>query len=141
MCAIRSLVCYGEVSGGGSSQADAEAAYIQPLLPDSIHLYVHVPITIMTDEMKASASKLRNPVFRLRRPLYGWSRSGNIWEKHLAETLMSLDKQTEQELENKINVIRNTGCWTPLENWPQTFWKCNAEGNIVMLTVFCNGRT
>ena len=95
MCAIRSVIAYGELSKGGSSQADAEAAYIQPRLPEDIHFYVHVPATIMVDGMKLSASKCNCPVLRLRRPLYGWSRSGNVWEKHLAETLMSLDSNTK----------------------------------------------
>ena len=108
MCAIRSVVAYGEVSKGGSSQADAEAAYIQPRLPEDIQFFVHVPPTIMTEEMKLSASKLRNPVFRLRRPLYGWSRSGNIWEKHLAETLMSFDSNTEQQMLETLNKVRKT---------------------------------
>jgi hypothetical protein len=98
MCAIRSLVAYGEVSGGGSSQADAEAAYIQPRLPEDIRFYVRIPQTLMTDEMKQSVKGMFNPVFRLRRPLYGWSRSGNIWEKRLAETLQSLDEATEQNM-------------------------------------------
>ena len=136
MCAIRSIVCYGEVSKGGSSQADAEAAYIQPRLSDDIQFYLHVPVTIMTDEMKHRASLMRNPVFRLRRPLYGWSRSGNIWEKHLAETLMSLDKQAEDNMLNTLNTIRKDGSWMPVEHWPQTFWKRNQKGEVIMLTVY-----
>ena len=42
MSAIRSVIAFGEM-GGGSSQSDAEAAYIQPLSPDDIHLYVSIP--------------------------------------------------------------------------------------------------
>ena len=136
MCAIRSIVCYGEVSGGGSSQADAEAAYIQPLLPDDIHFYLHIPHTIMTPEMKQSIVSMRNPVFRLRRPLYGWSRSGNIWEKHLAETLMSLDQQTECNMLQTLNKVSKDGSWTPIESWPNTFWKRNQKGQVIMLTVY-----
>ena len=43
MCAIRSIVAYGEVSNGGSSQADAEAAYIQPRLPDNTNFISMFP--------------------------------------------------------------------------------------------------
>ena len=136
MCAIRSLVAYGELSGGGSSSSDAEAAYIQPLLPDDVVLYVVVPPSLQTPEMIEKCSKLRNPVFRLRRPLYGWSRSGNIWEKHLAETLQSLDEATERQLEHVLNKLQNTTKWKPVENWPQTFWKRNKHDEIVMLTVY-----
>ena len=120
MCAIRSLIAYGEVSGGGSSQADAEAAYIQPRLPEDIRFYVRIPQTLMTDEMKQSVKGMFNPVFRLRRPLYGWSRSGNIWEKHLAETLQSLDEATEQQMVQVLNTVRRDSSWKAVENWPQT---------------------
>ena len=81
MAVIRSVLAYGELSGGGSSQADAEQAYIQPLLPDDIKFFLTIPSHLMTAEMKTLAASMYDPVFRLRRPLYGWSRSGNIWEK------------------------------------------------------------
>ena len=42
MTAIRSVVAFGEMHGGSTS-ADAEASYIQPLLPDEVHLYVTIP--------------------------------------------------------------------------------------------------
>ena len=32
--------------------------------------------------------------------------------------------------------IRNQGSWTPIENWPQTFYKRNRAGKIVVLTVY-----
>ena len=90
----------------------------------------------MTEEMKLSAGKLRNPAFRLKRPLYGWSRSGNIWEKYLAETLMSLDSNTEQQMLETLNKVRKTGSWKPVDCWPQTFWKHNANGQVIILTVY-----
>jgi hypothetical protein len=50
-----------------------------------------VPPDMQTEQMKIPCSKIRGtPVFRLRRPLYGWSRSGNIWEHHLADTLKQI---------------------------------------------------
>ena len=45
MCAIRSVVAYGEVSKGGSLQADAEAEYIQPRLPETYNfMYMFLPL-------------------------------------------------------------------------------------------------
>jgi hypothetical protein len=134
MTAIRTAIAYGQVSGGGSSTADAEAAYIQPLLPDDVHMFITVPDELMTTEMRAKARLLRRPVFRLRRPLYGWSRSGNIWEKHLKKTLEELDKQTEKQF--RETVAKVTKHWTPVPEWPQTFWKIGAAGKPVILTVY-----
>ena len=94
MTAIRSVVAFGEMHGGSTS-ADAEAAYIPPLLPDEVHLYVTIPDSLLTPAVRASCCTVSRPVFRLRRPLYGWSRSGNIWEKHLSDTLQALDNNYE----------------------------------------------
>ena len=74
--AIRSVVAFGEMHGGITS-AYAEAAYIQPLLPDDIQLCVTIPDSLLTPAMKAACLKVPRPVFRLRRPLYGWSRSAS----------------------------------------------------------------
>jgi hypothetical protein len=136
MVAIRSVIGYGELSEGGSSTADAEQAYIQPLLPEDVVLYVFIPDSLMTEEMKAAARKLRCPVFRLRRPLCGWSRSGNIWEKHLTDALLALDEQTEREFQNTLNKIQQSTRWKPVPDWPQTYWKQNKFGQVVMLTVY-----
>ena len=99
MCAIRSAVAFGEL-GGGSSQSDAEAAYIQPLLPYEVELFVSIPPSMLTNEMKNAQIGMHFPVYRLRRPLYGWSRSGNIWQRYLAETLQSLDLKSETQFED-----------------------------------------
>jgi len=53
----------------------------------------------------------------------------------LAETLQSLDEQTEKQLQDTLNKLQATK-WKPVENWPQTFWKRNQQGRIVMLTVY-----
>ncbi len=86
MTCIRSVLAYGHLSGGETSQADAEQAFIQPLLDESDHMFIFVPPEMQTIEMKNNCIGVSNPVFRLRRPLYGWSRSGNIWESHLSNT-------------------------------------------------------
>ncbi len=69
----------------GKHQADAEQAFIQPLLDDDVHMYIFVPAEMRTIEMRQNCRNVINSVFRLRRPLYGWSRSGNIWESHLSK--------------------------------------------------------
>ena len=90
MTCIRSVLAYGHLSGGETSQADAEQAFIQPLLDDSVHMFIFVPPEMQTIEMRNNCKNVINPVFRLRRPLYGWSRSGNIWESHLSNTLINI---------------------------------------------------
>ena len=90
MTCIRSVLAYGHLSGGETSQADAEQAFIQPLLDESVHMFIFVPPEMQTIEMKNNCKNIINPVFRLRRPLYGWSRSGNIWESHLSNTLINI---------------------------------------------------
>jgi hypothetical protein len=96
MACIRSTTAFGQLSGGGSSQSDAEQAYIQPWLKEDEIIFTHVPEELQTDKMRESAMMCRNPVFRLRKPLYGWSRSGNIWEKHLSDTLPSAQRRSRK---------------------------------------------
>ena len=82
MVCVRPVIAYGQVTNSGSTQADAEQAFIQPLLPDDECIHTHIPQDIIDGhpDLKASIVGVHDPVFRLRRPLYGWSRSGNIWE-------------------------------------------------------------
>ena len=122
MICIRSVMSYGHLSGGETSRADAEQAFIQPLLDDSVHMFIFIPKELQTAEMIANSIGINNPVFRLRRPLYGWSRSGNIWEQHLASSLESIKYGKDS--------------WKPVEHWPQTFWKIGNKGKVVMLTVY-----
>ena len=117
MTCIRSVIAYGQASNGECSQADAEQAFIQPLLDESVHMFIFIPPDMWTDEMRKNAKGIINPVFRLRRPLYGWSRSGNIWEHHLADTLKSIKHSPIK------GVTNGKDSWKPVEHWPQTFWK------------------
>ena len=126
MTCIRSVLAYGHLSGGETSQADAEQAFIQPLLDESVHMYIFVPPEMQTIEMKQNCKNVFNPVFRLRRPLYGWSRSGNIWESHLANTLQNIKHDKKNGNDN----------WKAVEHWPQTFWKIGSKGKPVILTVY-----
>jgi hypothetical protein len=104
MSCIRSVIAYGHLTGGEVSQADAEQAFIQPLLADDIRMYIFIPPDMWSDKMRMLSKGIVNPVFRLRRPPYGWSRSGNIWGTHLAESLGQLG-------------------WKPVDGWSQTFTK------------------
>ena len=90
MACIRSVISYAQLSGGTVSQADARQAYIQPKLEDDVYIFVTIPEEMWNDELRKQAEGVNNPVFRLRRPLYGWSRSGNIWEGHLDAQLKSI---------------------------------------------------
>ena len=80
--------------------------------------------------MRDNCVGVKNPVFRLRRPLYGWSRSGNIWEHHLAETLKSIP---HKELGGVWN---GKDRWKTVDGWPQTFWKFGTKGKPMVLTVY-----
>ena len=130
MTCIRSVFAYGHLSGGECSQADAEQAFIQPLLSDDVHMYIFIPQDMWTDNMRKHAVGVHNPVFRLRRPLYGWSRSGNIWESHLAESLMNIKHQTIDGITN------GKDHWKPVEGCSQTYWKIGTKGKPIILTVY-----
>ena len=111
MVCTRSVIAYGQITNSGSTQADAEQAFIQPLLPDDEYIYIYIPQEIIDGhpDLQSAVKGVSNPVFRLRRPLYGWSRSGNIWENHVSEHLKSIKFGTDS--------------WKAFDTWPQTFWK------------------
>ena len=104
MTCIRSVLAYGHLSGGETSQADAEQAFLQPLLDESVHMCIFVPPEMPTLEMKKNCRNVANLVFRLRRPLCGWSRSGNIWESQLPNTLMSLKHDGKNGNDSQLNI-------------------------------------
>jgi hypothetical protein len=81
---------------------------------------------MQNEQMRQNSIGISNPVFRLRRPLYGWSRSGNIWESHLSDSLVSI----------KHDGVNGNDYWKPVEHWPQTFWKLGAKGKVIILTVY-----
>ena len=76
--------------------------------------------------MREQAKGINNPVFRLRRPLYGWSRSGNIWESHLDAQLKSIQHDGSNGKDS----------WKIVPEWPQTYWKIGSKGKPVILTVY-----
>ena len=58
-----------------------------------------------------------NLVWKLRRPLYGLSISGKLWENYLKESLGKLG-------------------WTPIPEWPQTFKKVRpGTGHVALRTL------
>ncbi len=77
MSCIRSAVSYGALFpnadpelDGSATTADAEQAYIQRKLEPGDNLFIHVPRDLWTPEMIRSAKGMKEPVFRLLRPLY-----------------------------------------------------------------------
>ena len=62
----------------------------------------------------------------MRRPLYGWSRSGNIWESHLDAQLKSI----------KHDGLNGKDVWKSVPEWPQTYWKIGSKGKPIILTVY-----
>eukprot|EP00971_Amphidinium_carterae_P336050 6472207-Amphidinium_carterae.2 len=118
MAAIRSVISHGILAGGTATQADGEQAFTQPLLPDDVEIWAHIPAGLQTPEQRDRASHLRNPVFRLLRPLYGWTCSGKLCEEHLDKCLKDVG-------------------WTPVEGWPQTYTKKKKkDGSILALAVY-----
>jgi len=116
MACIRSVVTFGQLTGSGSSSADAEQAYIQPLLPENEVIFVHIPADLQSPAMKRACVGIVEPVFRLLRPLYGLPRSGNIWEKYVAEKLKTIN-------------------WARIPEWPQTYFKDGPKGRMI-LTIY-----
>ena len=116
MQAIRSTVAYGslhpkaknEIDDAEATQADAEQAYIQRKLEPGENLFVVIPKELWTPAMIESAKGIEDPVFRLLRPLYGWARSGNLWEKHLDETLTTMLSTEDREKVNKQSIELQT---------------------------------
>jgi hypothetical protein len=157
MGCIRSSVTYGSLFphedpnlDGSSTVADAEQAYIQRTLEPDENLFVIVPKEMWTPKMHQSAIGIDDPVFRLLRPLYGWSRSGNLWEKHLSETVQTMLSEEERSKINAESIalqsietaretcrrIEGKDGWVPLDGWPQTFYKLGSLGKPIILTVY-----
>ena len=117
MAGIRVVHAYGMLTGSGTTSVDAEQAFIQPLMPEDEIIYIYLPENMWSPEFRSKCSGMRTPVVRLRRPLYGWKRSGNIWEHYLQDQLVS-DK------------------WFPVPDWPQMFWKIGTAGKPVVLAIY-----
>ncbi len=43
-----SVIAYGQITNSGTTQADAEQAFIQPLLPNDEYIYIYIYIYIYT---------------------------------------------------------------------------------------------
>ena len=95
-------------------------------------MYIFVPYEMQTAEVRKNSIGVSDPVFRLRRPLYGWSRSGNIWENHLADSLKAIEHNGTTDKHGKDQ-------WKPVEHWPRTFWEIGNKGKVIMLTVYVAG--
>jgi hypothetical protein len=87
---MKSVLAYGDISGGSSSQAD-ERIYTASLLPDDI-VHLSIPSHLWWRMRWKKACRI---YLRPRQTPLGGNRSGSIWEKH-PWTLGRLDFQTEQ---------------------------------------------
>eukprot|EP00971_Amphidinium_carterae_P352932 6492774-Amphidinium_carterae.4 len=116
MAAIRAVIAHGLIQGETATQADGEQAFTQPLLPETVEIWAYIPPELQTDEQRKMASEMKDPVFRLLRPLYGWTCSGKLWEEHLDKALKRCD-------------------WSSVEGWPQTYTK-TVNGNVLALSVY-----
>jgi len=65
------------------------------------------------DEMAAAAKHLKNPVWLLRRPIYGLSCSGKLWQQHFEDAVTSIG-------------------WKRVPDQPQCFYKDHAAGRCLM---------
>jgi hypothetical protein len=97
MCAYRLCLANGHKPGCLTEQADAEAAYVQCDLKGT-HTFVVLPPELQTEAER----KMRNPVRRLHKSLYGHPDSGSFWEEHCAERLLSVG-------------------FTPIDEWSSCF--------------------
>ena len=157
MACIRSVAGYGclfpnkqDIDDGNATVADAEQAYIQRKLPEDVNMYLYIPRELWTPKMIESARGISDPVFRLLRPLYGWQRSGALWEKHLEESLITMKTEDERALVNHESIqlqaietqrmlcesIEGKDGWTPVPGWPQTFIKQGPLKKPIILTVY-----
>jgi len=117
MSAVRSLISYGLLSAadeaGGSSTSDAEAAFVQPLLPEDVWIFVVIIEELLTPKMVATLKRLglssKQVTWRLRRPLYGLACAGWYWEKYLDSKLQSIG-------------------FSSVPNWPQTWVRPTPRG-------------
>jgi hypothetical protein len=125
MSAIRMLLAYGLASSpegdSGTSTADAEQAFVQPMLPDSELVFVQIPDHLLTVAMREALAKANlvnsKATWRLRRPLYGLSCAGVYWERHLSLQLSKIGFQ-------------------PVEGWPQTWSRRLPCGSVQLLTSY-----
>ena len=85
-----------------------------------------IPREMWNQDMQTLGEGVHDPVFRLRRPLYGWSRSGNIWEGHLDQQLKSITHDGQNGKDQ----------WKNVPHWPQTYYKTGSQGKPIILTVY-----
>jgi len=88
---MRSLITWSLSQDVPPMLADAVQAYVQASLPDSYECYINIPPHLWTKKMRTAAEAVMSKyeckesqlVWRLRRPLYGLSVSGALWQRHL----------------------------------------------------------
>ena len=122
MGCIRSVTAFSELNGAPVTVSDAEQAFVQPMLPEDQHIFVFIPPELWSARMQKAVKDAgllgeSEVIWKLRRPLYGLSISGKLWEDFLKDSLKAL-------------------CWEPIPEWPQTFKKVlNGKGDVASRTL------
>jgi len=84
---IRLVMAISQRMGVIPEAADAVNAYVQALLPPHIKVYCHIGAELWTEDMKKQAAGIDNPVWTLRRPIYGLSISGYLWQERMSQAM------------------------------------------------------
>jgi hypothetical protein len=118
MPTIRSMLAWDLIAGhGGSELSDALQAYVQSMLPKDECVFIFIPRELWTPSMIKAAGDVKNPWWRLERPLYGLSCSGAIWSQHLSSILLRLG-------------------WKRIENFPETYYLRHEDGSLSVLSCY-----
>ena len=105
--------------------SDAVAAYIQHLLTeaDGPSVYVRLP----REWLPESAKNMRDPCFKMLRPVYGHPAAGRIWETHLREILLG---------EEYLGIDGKPYHWEPVPSFPNTWVLDRPQMLTSFLTVY-----
>ena len=102
-------IAYGALPGHSCQTSDAMRAYIQSKLGSKHETWVLVP-----PELRPAHWKMKRPMCRLDRALYGHPESGAHWERHLETAVIKIGGE-------------------PVENFPSSYW---FPGPRMLLTVY-----
>ena len=121
---IRAGVVYaGLIEGATVETADAVGAYTQRLLDeDDDKVYIRLP----KEWWPASAKNIADPVFRLRRPLYGHPKAGLLWEQYLQEKIALASVTCDGQVCS----------WQPVEAHPNTWFLVRPGKAVAFMTIY-----
>eukprot|EP00971_Amphidinium_carterae_P263913 5235788-Amphidinium_carterae.1 len=61
MSAIRAVIAFGILVGGYATQSDATQAFVQPLLPEDVLIYIALNPELMSEEQKKKVARMKRP--------------------------------------------------------------------------------